>query len=271
MARVVFWSPETNMTGNTHVAVAVATMMGISHKASCLIMNGHFNSRKIETSYTPYYELKESGALENSNIGIGALIRLVVSNKLTADVIKNYAKPVLKERLDVLYGMSGKDKDQHAQMHDSLQYITRKADEVYDIVFIDLPKASNEQYIKDILNDADIVVCIVNQDVLKLDEFFDLIANEEELKNKSKIYVVGDYESKSKYNVVNIKNKYRIKDPIYTVPHNYLFSDACNDGNVIDFFYKNINIDSKDYNGKFLFEALNIAERILELAKIKDV
>lgn len=271
MAKVVFWSPEANMTGNTHTAIAVATVMGISHKASCLIMNGHFNSRKIETSYTPYYELKESGALDNSNIGIGALVRLVVSNKLTSDAIKNYAKPVLKERLDVLYGMASKDKDQHQQMSDNLQYIARKASEVYDLVFIDLPKTNQSDYIKETLKDSDVVVCVVNQDVVKLDEFFDIIANQEELKNKNKIFVIGDYEAKSKYNVANIRSRYRIKDPIFTIPHNYLFMDACNDGNVIDFLYRNINSDPKDYNGNFIFETLNVAERILELAKIKDI
>ncbi|MNI14549.1 hypothetical protein D3C73_678130 [compost metagenome] len=271
MARVVFWSPETNMTGNTHVAVAVATVMGIAHKTSCLIMNGHFNSRKIETSYTPYDDLKNSGALDSSNIGIGALVRLVVSNKLTSDSIKNYAKPVLKERLDVLYGINSKDVDQYNQMSNNLQYVTRKADEVYDLVFIDLPKTNHERYVLDTLADSDIIVCIVNQDVLKLDEFFEQVANNEILKNKNKIFVIGDYEAKSKYKVANIKNKYKIREPIYTVPHNYLFSDACNDGNVIDFFYRNINAEPKDYNGNFIYESLNIAERILELAKIKDM
>ena len=47
MPRVVFWSPENYMTGTTHAAIAISTLMGISHKATCLLMQGHFNSKKI--------------------------------------------------------------------------------------------------------------------------------------------------------------------------------------------------------------------------------
>ena len=100
MPRIVFWSPYENMTGNTHTAVAISTLMGMTHKVTSLLMQANFNSRKMESSFTPYEELKQSGVFNNSNIGINALIRLISSNKLTADSIQNYAKPVLKERLD---------------------------------------------------------------------------------------------------------------------------------------------------------------------------
>lgn len=271
MARVVFWSPDDSMTGTTHALIAVATAMGINYKTSNLIMNAHFNSKKIETAFTPYYELKESGAFNNSNIGVSALIRLVVSNKLSSDTIKNYAKPVLKERLDVLYGMTSKDKEQYDQMTENMQYISRKAAEAYDVVFIDLPKTTSERYIKDVLVDSDIIVCVVNQDIIKLDEFFEKVNKDEDLKNKNKIFLISDYEASSKYNIRNIRSRYRIKDPIYSIPHNYLYSDACNDGAVIDFFYKNANADIRDYNGQFVFESLSVAEKIIEIAKIKDV
>lgn len=271
MAKVVFWSPKDTMTGCTSTVIAVSTMMSIAHKASCLTINSYFDTNKIESSFTPYDELKASGALDNSNIGLGALVRLVISNKLTPDAIKNYAKPVLKERLDILYGLNSKDSDQYQQMVNSLQYIVRKANEVYDVIFVDLPKTLKEQYVKDTIQDADVVVCVVNQDILNLDAFFDNIQSNELLKNKNKIYVIGDYEDGSKYNLHNIKSKYRINEPLYALPHNYFFTDACNDGSVIDFFYKNINADNKDYNGNFLYSSLNIAEKIIEMAKIKDI
>lgn len=270
MARVVFWSPDKNMTGNTHAAIAVSTLMSIAHKTTSLLMQGNFNSKTIESSYTPYDELKNSGALNNSNLGVSALIRLVTSNKLTADAIQNYAKPILKGRLDLLYGMNSKEVEDYNQLVNNLPYITRKAAEVYDLVFIDLPKSTDEKFILDTLADSEIVACVVNQDVIKFDEFFAKIESMEELKNKPKIYIIADYENRSKFNVLNIKTKYRVKDPIFVVPHNYLFTDACNSGNVVDFFYRNINSDPKDYNGNFIQETLNIVEKIIEITKIKD-
>lgn len=270
MPRVVFWSPNNSMTGTTHAIIAVSTLMGITHKTTSLLMQGHFNSRKIESSFTPYDELIASGAFENSNLGVSALIRLVTSNKLTADAIRNYAKPVLKDRLDVLYGMNSKERDDYLQLVNNLPYITRKASEVYDLVFVDLPKDSDEKFKKDTLADAEIVVCVINQDEVKLSNFFENINNMEELKDKTKIFVVADYEPKSRYNLSNIKNKYRIKDPIFAVPHNYMYSDSCNMGNAIDFFYRNMNADSKDYNGQFISMTKEIVEKIVEIAKIRE-
>mgnify|MGYP000152127756 FL=1 len=270
MPRVVFWGPDTSMTGNTHAAVAISTVMSVVHKASCLLMQGNFDSKKIETSYTLYDQLKASGALDNANLGVSALIRLVTSNKLTSDAIQNYAKPVLKGRLDILYGMTAKDKDGYNDLVNNLPYITRKAAEIYDLVFLDLPKGMSQKFVRDTLADAEIVVCICNQDVIKLDEFFNKVSAVEELKDKQKIYVIADYESKSRFNIQNIKIKYRIKEPIYAVPHNYLFADACNTGTVIDFVYKNINADSRDYNGYFLSQTNEVVSRIFELSKLKE-
>jgi hypothetical protein len=270
MPRVVFWGPYDNMTGNTHAAVAVSTLMGMTHKVTSLLMQANFNSRKMESCFTPYEELKQSKVFENSSIGVNALIRLITSNKLTADSIQNYAKPVLKERLDVLYGMNGDDTDGYRNLINNLPYMTRKADEIYDLVFVDMPKNMDTQSIKETLADAEIVVCVVNQDAVKLSDFFHTISTNEVLKDKSKIIVVADYEADSKYNTFNIKLKYKVKDPLYVIPHNYMFSDACNSGTVIDYLYKNINSDPKDYNGNFIFQTLNIVDEIVNIAKIKD-
>lgn len=270
MPKVVFWGPNSNMTGSTHAILAVSTLMGINHKTKCLLMQGNPNSKKIETSFTPYDELKSSGVFENSDIGIGALTKIVVSNKLTPSTIKNYAKPVLKDRLDVLYGMNSTEVEQYNVMMHNLQYITKNASEIYDLVFLDLPKQSKQDYVKETLSDAELVVCIVNQDVVKLSEFFDDIKNNELLKGKPIIYVIGDYENKSKYNLRNIKIRYGIKEDILAIPHNYIFADACNDGNIIDFFYRNMNAEKNDYNGEFIARVSEVVEKIIEVTKIKD-
>lgn len=270
MPRVVFWSPYDSMTANTHTAVAVGCVTGLTRKVTSLLMQANFNSRKMESSFTPYDELKQAGVFDNSNIGINALVRLISSNKLTSDSIQNYAKPVLKDRFDILYGMSADDRDGYNQIMSNLPYMTRKADEIYDLVFVDLPKSITDKAVMDTVSDAEVVVCVINQDAVKFGDFFDTLQNNEVLKDKQKVIVIADYESESKFNVRNIKLKYRVKEPIYVLPHNYMFADACNSGMVVDFFRRNENADPKDYNGKFIFETLNIVNEIINLAKVKD-
>lgn len=270
MAKIAFWSPYDSSVGNTLSIVAVSTLMGITNKATSLLMQANLNSHKMESSFTPYEQLKQSGVFENSSIGINPLVRLISSNKLTSDSIQNYAKPVLKERFDVLYGMNSDDVDAYNQLINNLTYMVRRADEIYDLVFIDMLKSLENKGVMDTLADADIVVCVVNQDVIKLNDFFYTISTNEILKDKEKIILISDYEANSKYNVFNIKLKYKVKDKIYTIPHNYIFADACNSGSVVDYFYKNINADPKDYNGNFIFQTLNIVKAIGDITKIKD-
>ena len=103
MAKIVFWSPEEGKTGCTHVAIAVSSLMGITHKTSSLLIDANSNAKKIASSYTMYEDLMNANSFNDTNLGMNAIMRLIKSNKLSPDIIQNYSKPVLKGRLDILY------------------------------------------------------------------------------------------------------------------------------------------------------------------------
>lgn len=270
MAKVVFWNEDENLNNSTEVAIAVATSISKNYKTKSILMQTNFQNRKIESSFTPYSELKSSGVFENRDIGIGALLKTIVSNKLTSTVITNYAKPVLKDRLDIMYGVVSTEKEQHSLMLSNLQYIAKKADEVYDLVFIDLEKGTSNKDVKAVIEDSDVVVYILDQDNIRLEEYLSNIEENKYLKGKEKMIVLSNYDDNSKYNVWNIKKRYKVKDPIFVIPYNFVYKDSLNDGNVIDFFYKNTNTEKNDYNGEFVNETNNIVSKIIELSKIKD-
>jgi len=271
MPKIVFWSPLTKMSGTTHAAVAVSTLMGIEEDVSAILLHAHWQSRKIESSFTDYDQLKAQNIFENSNIGMTALSRLVDSNKLTPEGIRNYAKPVLKQRLDIMYGTNVKTREQFKALSDTFPAIVRKADEAYDFAIVDCPKGVENAYIKEILEDCDLLICTVSQDIVSLDEMFEEIEKNELIKDKNKIILIGDYENKSKCNIFNLKGRYKTKYPVLSVPHNYVFMDACNDGLAVDFFYKNIKADARDYNGYFISEVRKVVKKILEITKIRDL
>lgn len=269
MAKIVFWNPFEGMVGCTHTAIAISSVMGITHKSTCLLMHGNFDSKKIESSYTLYENLKDNNTLNDSSLGISPLVRLLKSNKLTPEAIQNYAKPVLKGRLDILYGMD-LDTEESKSTLENIPFIMKKANEVYDVVLVDLPKTAKQEFVKEVIANADVVVIVLNQDSIKIDDYFKEVQNMDILKNKTKLVVIGDYEDKSKYNLSNIKFKYHLKDPLYAVPHNYQFVDACNEGNVLDYLYRNINAEPKDYNGYFISQTSQVVEKIVDIAKIKE-
>ena len=103
MAKIVFWSPEEGKSGCTHVAIAVSSLLGITHKTSSLLIDANSNAKKIASSFTMYDDLVNANSFNDTNMGMNAIMRLIKSNKLSPDIIQNYSKPVLKGRLDILY------------------------------------------------------------------------------------------------------------------------------------------------------------------------
>lgn len=270
MAKIVFWSPAEGTSGATHAAIAISSLMGITHKTSSLLIDANSNSKKIASSFTLFDDLTNSNSFNDSNLGMNAIMRLIKSNKLSPDIIQNYSKPVLKGRLDILYSAVANTSTEERENLISMPLITKNADEVYDLVFVDLPKTTTDDSVIRVLSQADIIICVIPQEVEKLSTIMKKIENVTEIKDKQKIFVLGNYEAGSKYNLFNVKLKYKLPDPLFALPHNYLFADACNDGTVLDFLYKNINAAPKDYNGEFMIKATEIVEELVKKLKIKE-
>ncbi len=270
MAKIVFWSPEQGTSGSTHTAIAVSSLMGITHKTSGLLIDANSNSKKIASAFTLYDDLVNANSFNDTNLGMNAIMRLIKSNKLSPDIIQNYSKPVLKGRLDILYSAIANTVTEERENLLSMPLIAKNADEVYDLVFIDLPKTTTDDSTIRVLEQADIVVCVIPQEIERLTNVLKKVESLDSLKNKKIIYTLGNYESGSRYNIFNVKLKYKLPEPLYVLPHNYLFADACNDGNILDFLYKNINAPAKDYNGEFILRTTEIVEEIVKTLKIKE-
>ncbi len=270
MAKIVFWSPEEGVSGCTHTAIAVSSLMGITHKCSALLIDANSNAKKIASSFTMYDDLVNSNSFNDTNLGMNAIMRLIKSNKLSPDIIQNYSKPVLKGRLDILYSAVANTSTEQRENLLSMPLIAKNADELYDLIYIDLPKTTKDDIAVKVMEQADVIVCVIPQEIERLTNAVKKINEIDALKDKPKIYVLGNYESGSRYNIVNAKFKYKIPEPCYVLPHNYLFADACNDGNVLDFLYRNINAQANDYNGVFILRVTEIVEEIVKILKIKE-
>ncbi len=270
MAKIAFWSPEKGASGCTHTAIAVSSMMGITHKVSSLLIDANSNSKKISSSFTLYDDLVNTNGFNDTNLGMNAIMRLIKSNKLSPDIIQNYSKPVLKGRLDILYSAIANTTTEERENLISMPLIAKNAADVYDLVFIDLPKETTDDSVIRMLSASDVIVIVVSQEISKLATVLKRVEDIEEIKDKPKLFVIGDCEPASRYNAFNVKIKYKLADQIFYIPHNYMFADACNDGNVLDFIYRNINAQPKDYNGEFIIKTKNIVEEIVKILKIKE-
>ena len=270
MSKVVFWSPKSTRTGATHSLIALSAITAIDNKFSSVILQGHWQSKVIESAFTPYFELKAMDVFTNSNIGMSALTRLIDSNKLNSEAIRNYAKPVLRNRLDILYGLNVKEREAYRKMFENMSYVIGKADEAYDMVFFDSPKGQDSHAVTSLLKNADLIVVTVSQNIIDIDEFFSRYEEIQILKEKKHIIVIGDYDESSKFTAFNLKNKYKMKVPIFTIPSCTQFRDAVNDGNTMNFLYNNINASPRDAIGNFINETRKIERAMLDQLGIKE-
>ena len=107
MAIVTFCSNEIKETGQTLSLSAVATYMAIEHNYKILVISTDFNDLSLENCFWEYDKIRTNGAIrKDQNIGIESgiegLIKALNTNRTNTEIVRNYSKIVLKNRLDVL-------------------------------------------------------------------------------------------------------------------------------------------------------------------------
>ena len=107
MAIITFKSNELKETGQTLSLIAVATQMAIEHSYKILVVSTSFKDQTLENCYWELDRLNKPVITDNrANVGVDSgiegLIKVLASNKTSNDIVRNYSKTVLRERLDVL-------------------------------------------------------------------------------------------------------------------------------------------------------------------------
>lgn len=184
------------------------------------------------------------------------------SNKISPDIITDYAKIVLTNRLEILLGVEN-DRDQYNQVKEKYAQIINLAGKYYDMVIVDLDKNIGEQAEIDILNTSDIIVALVPQRAKKIEKIQNLINEGKILNEQNTVMAIGKYMEDTKYNAKNItRNLLRKKDIINTIPYNNLFFESTQEGTVIDLFLNFMRIKDKDANYNFVEEIKKLNETI---------
>ena len=269
-----------NKYGTTSSSIAFATELAIQHNIKVLLISTALNDPLIRDSFWPQKKKSHfslfSGSIKMKEVetsGIVGLDRMIRSNKLTPDIITDYAKIVLTNRLEILLGVEG-DENQYNVVKEKYSQIISLANKYYDTVIVDLDNKIGKQTEIDILNTSDIVVALVPQRAKEIERIQKMI-NEKYILNEQKtIMAIGKYMENTKYNAKNItRNLLKEKEIINTIPYNNLFFEATQEGTVIDLFLNFMRIREKDENYNFVQELKNLNETIkgkLEMIQIMN-
>lgn len=274
MAIVTFWSNGKEETAKTLSIAAIATHMAIEYNYKILIVSTVFNDDTLETCYWEPKNaelIKEiAGNKKDISAGIDGLVKLTLSNKLTPEAVTNYTRLVFPDnRLEVLSGSKAETYQEYEKVRQTYSEVIQAANEFYDLVFVDLNKGLDNDYIKGILNISDLVVVNITQRLKLLREFEKIREENMVFKKDNVMILVGRYDKYSKYNAKNIARTLGYKGEVSVIPYSTLFFEACNEGKVADFFLRFRKLNPTDRNALFIEEIKKAVATIKERLRLQ--
>ena len=209
MAIITFRSNELKETGQTLSMVAVATQMAIEHSYKVLIVSTNFKDQTLENCFWDLNKINNANNFsEKAKVGVDSgvegLIKVLVSNRTSTEIIKNYSRTVLKDRLDILLSPVTQDYKEYTQICENYQEILKMANRYYDLVFVDLTNRMNEEQAQNIINVSDVIIFNITQRLKNINDFMELKETDEFYRRKNVMLLLGRYDAHSKYNVKNV-------------------------------------------------------------------
>lgn len=277
MSIISFWNNGKEETGKTLSLAAICTSIAIEHNYKILLISTGYKEETLTRCFWDESKIKKNFGVfgpRNTSTGIEdgmvGLVKVMKSNKLVAENIVNYTKPVFKERLEVLPAFKGKREEYDEDIRQSYLEIIELANTCYDLVFVDIDEDLGEEVTKKILERSNLIVASIGQRKSTIDRFQELREKEPIFKSKKTLLLLGKYDKFSKYTIKNIASYLGEKGKISVVPYNTLFFESTEEAGVIDLFFKLRKVESEDRNGSFISEvrksADNIIYRIQDLA-----
>ena len=267
MAIVTFWSNGKEETAKTLSIVAIATNMAIEHNYKILLLSTNYNDDTLESCFWEKQKPKKSlmdltppGTIVEFDNGIEGLAKAIKSNKATPELISNYTKIVFKDRLDVLLSIKSNSYDEYQRLRDIYPEILQAANKYYDLIFVDINKGLDNEFIRNILKTSDLVITNLTQRTKIIDDYMRIKEKEKLFSKSNNMLLIGRYDRFSKYTAKNIARYMNTKEEINVIPYSTLFFEACNEGKVADFFLRFRTIDESDRNASFIKEVRKVTE-----------
>lgn len=258
MAVITFYSNDSKETGQSLSVAAIATHMAIAHNYKILIISTSFSELTLENCFWEYAKIRQTSVVKDNNPSVGlesgieGLLKVLASNRTSNEIVKNYSRIVLKDRLDVLLAPATTSYQEYMEITANYSNIIKTADRYYDLVFVDLSKKMPKKDIQAILEMSDIIMMNLVQRLETINNFIRLREANDFYKKKNVMLALGRYDRFSKYNNKNITRYMKEKKELSVVPYNTLFFEACSEGTIIDFFLRLRNIaDDTDKNVTF--------------------
>ena len=270
MSIITFCSNGKGETGQTLSAVATAIYMALEHNQKILLISTSYKNNTMRNAFLGNELMRRNIFANGSNVamqnGIDGLNTIMRSNKVTPEIISNYNRIILKDRLELLLG-SNATSEEYEQIIPNYPQIIEFADRAYDIVIVDLDRELGQEVKQQILNISSIIVANMSQRIGNIISLQQYINNNLKDSKQKIIYNVGRYDENIRYTAKNIsRTLLKQKEVIQTTPYNTSFFEACEEGKAVNIFIylKKINENEKgNPNATFKKGVKGLADKLI--------
>lgn len=271
MSLIAVWSPFSSGSGSTMLAASLPIVLAMEYQVKVLIAHGGCAGERVEQAFVFKQEsLDYITAFQDT--GLDALERLKISGRLNPENVRNYALPLLSDRLDLLRGPkfdvaqevdteSAEERKARANLMSNVLDSSKRS---YDVTVVDAGNGSPGAVDRAILQAADLVVVGLNQNLHRLEEELDQQRLPPELRDKHCLHVIGTYDRESNCTLQNIKRRFGLKTMVLGVPYSSGMTDAWNTRSVLAYIQRSRGgTDAKRVNS--LYHAIrNVADAAAE-------
>ena len=250
--KVAFWSNFHGQNATTSNMLATSIMAVLLHNSKVFLGQSHFQLNNLENPL-----LVVSSGDRNAyfmNVGIDALVRAIKSTYLDEEIIENSTLSYMNKKLILLPSTVKKSQRIYEENLDkTIVSILEASSKYHDLVIMDTNSRQNKITDK-IIDATDLIVINLSQNLRVLNDYEENYLDK--FQGKNVIYVLGNYNPDSRYNLKNLKKTYSwLKSKnVGLIPYNTEFMDSMSDGKIIPFFYANIMCDKHDSNYYFIQE-----------------
>ena len=265
--KIVYWSPIHGQAGTTSNIIITALITGMEHRRTGLLTQTHFNFNNLEAPFVGSNAKNVTSKEFFRDVGIDLLIRNFKAEKLDKERIDNCCISLPQTNLSLLPGTSKHNRDSYEYEVDTvILNLLRTVEGFTNIIFLDVSSGNNETSMK-IIADANLTVVNLSQNISIIDSYFE---EYHKLLNSKVFFLFGNYDCNSKYNINNIRRRYKeiTKNNSGVIPYNTAYLDAQCDGKVLDFVRSNIHTRKDDEHGYFMMKAKKATEKILKQAGV---
>lgn len=251
---VAFWSNIGGKNGVTSNLAGVSILLALEKKCKSILFENHCHMMNLERVLIRKKSssiLKEEENYFYNHLGMDSLIKNIHSNLYSKDTLLKSSLNFLDHGIYYIPQSKHRNKELFEyELNQVIQPFLEKVNEISPITFIDTAGSRNLST-KVILSKADLVVVNLSQDPQIIDHFFE---NYSSLTSKA-VFLLGNYNHNSKFNLTNIRRKYHIKkEQIAVIPYNIAYRDSLINGDTISFLLRNQKCKREDENYYFMKE-----------------